>query len=616
MWAYRNNTNAVPGPASQHSFIISNIQTPSACFNRCQANATCDVWAWSPHSHNCYFRLDHRWAPGSPNVGYVSGCIQSGPRTVWGCAYDPTTSACPSHFLEPASKPAAPPIAKRVLRVKARLGAQIGRTSGEFRMLGVNFDFWPPEKAKWGTCGVLTSRLDDPHLLRLAARLNGSLLRIGGSPADFMLYDVFDGACSAANLNRTQPHPKKFQPKTYFCPIWDQVRGQCLSMSRWREINRFALTSGLRIAFDLNGCWGRANATAEMDFRMISGLFNVTARMAANGTSAVYAFQFTNEVYGKIAPARYGSDLLRMRKLLDEAWARHAPAVAVAPTLMGPDNGWEDMSAEHLDTVLSVSAGVMAAATYHDYQNPCVDKWHASGLALNATCLDAAMHGALDRFGAICARHRTPLWLTESALHAGSGVDGVTNVFTSSLWYAHALGQLARNGVGLLSRQTLLGGDYELINRTTGAPNPDYYVALLWHDLVGSEVHEVTLGGDCATPTSECAAALRLHAHRAVDAHAAAVVVVIINFSLEAAFEVALSGSASSARGERWLLAGQPSDNHIYLNGQPLVYVPGSLPPLPADDCDASRIAIPPAAIVFCKLPMAMRAAAGEGAGA
>ena len=112
------------------------------------------------------------------------------------------------------------------------------------------------------------------------------------------------------------------------------------------------------------------------------------------------------------------------------------------------------------------------------------------------------------------------------------------------------------------------------------------------------------------------AAALRLHAHRAVDAHAAAVVIVIINFSLEAAFEVALSGSASSARGERWLLAGQPSDNHIYLNGQPLVYVPGSLPPLPADDCDASRIAIPPAAIVFCKLPMAMRAAAGEGAGA
>ena len=123
-------------------------------------------------------------------------------------------------------------------------------------MLGVNFDFWPPEKSKWSTCGVLTSRLDDAHLLPLVGRLRGSLLRIGGSPADFMLYDVFAGACSQANLNKTQPDPKTFQPTKYFCPIWDQVRGQCLTMPRWRAINQFAMTTGLRIAFDLNGCWG------------------------------------------------------------------------------------------------------------------------------------------------------------------------------------------------------------------------------------------------------------------------------------------------------------------------------------------------------------------------
>ena len=55
------------------------------------------------------------------------------------------------------------------------------------------------------------------------------------------------------------------------------------------------------------------------------------------------------------------------------------------------------------------------------------------------------------------------LWLGEGALHASSGVNGVTNTFVSTLWYAHTLGQLARSGVGMLSRQTLLGGDYELV---------------------------------------------------------------------------------------------------------------------------------------------------------
>ena len=59
----------------------------------------------------------------------------------------------------------------------------------------------------------------------------------GGSPADFMVYDVFPGACSPDNINRTQSHGDN----GYFCPIWDQVQGQCLTMERWAQINAFAL---------------------------------------------------------------------------------------------------------------------------------------------------------------------------------------------------------------------------------------------------------------------------------------------------------------------------------------------------------------------------------------
>lgn len=57
-----------------------------------------------------------------------------------------------------------------------------------------------------------------------------------------------------------------------------------------------------------------------------------------------------------------------------------------------------------------------------------------------------------------------------------------------SLWYAYELGAYAAAGVGLLSRQTLVGGDYELIDKVTVTPHPDYYVALLWKRLVGSQV--------------------------------------------------------------------------------------------------------------------------------
>ena len=165
--------------------------------------------------------------------------------------------------------------------------------------------------------------------------------------------------------------------------------------------------------------------------------------MAAQGKSAVFAFQFGNEVYSQIAPARYAEDMLLMKALLASAWQELAPGHAV-PKLMGPDNGWEDMSAAHLETILAAGgAEAMVAATYHDYQDTCVDEYAANataaGLVMNASCMDVAMMGAVSRYGPSTAKHGVALWLTEGALHASSGVTGLTNVFASSLWYAHAL---------------------------------------------------------------------------------------------------------------------------------------------------------------------------------
>jgi hypothetical protein len=37
----------------------------------------------------------------------------------------------------------------------------------------------------------------------------------------------------------------------------------------------FALSAGLHIAFDLNACWGRSGPDAELNFDMISGMFNL-----------------------------------------------------------------------------------------------------------------------------------------------------------------------------------------------------------------------------------------------------------------------------------------------------------------------------------------------------
>jgi len=490
------------------------------------------------------------------------------------------TAPCPSHQRPPALPFPPPPTARNEWQVSGKVGGRVTVTSEDFRMLGVNLDFWPSTEPKWGACEALTSNLADPLLLALTSRLNGSLLRIGGSPADFMLYDVFDGACSAGNLNKT-----RHSNRSYFCPIWDQVVGQCLTMDRWQDINSFALTSGFKIMFDLNACWGRSGPDSEMDFTMIAGLFNRTAEMAAHGTSAVWAFQFGNEVYTQISPTRYAKDMLAMKAMLRESWARLAPG-HVVPKLAGPDNGWDGMSASYLDGMLSAGgADAMIAATYHDYpgsNRACSDFSIPAGLALNVSCLEDDMQQAIARFSSITTKHGVYLWVTEAALSGNSGTDGRTNAFVSSLWYAHMFGQLARSGVGLLCRQTLMGGDYELIDRRTGAPNPDYYVALLWHDLVGSEVLDVRMEDSCQRPHSNngCAGALRVYAHTGVRSRkdlggtggGMTIVLIIINFSTDSTFSLSLQGPNKFQGGLMWQLRGQPHSSRIFLNEQPLEY--------------------------------------------
>lgn len=299
-WLEFNNTNALVGSASKerynHTHVAGKTTSPQACWDSCVTNASCTIWSWSPNTHNCYWRLDGTWQTTS-SAGYVSGCQ---PNSVWGC--NPIDAPCPSHVRDPDTQWPPAPNASTMRLVSLQHDATTTVVSDQFRGLGVNFDFWPDTKGKWGTCGALNSALEDPQLLTLARRLNGSLLRMGGSPADFLLYDVTPDACSQQNLNRTQQKT----PSGYFCPIWDQVQGQCLTMDRWAVINNFARAAGFHIAFDLNACWGRMNSTSAMDMTLIQGLFDATAKMAAKGNSAVFAFQFGNELYSNVEQQRYG----------------------------------------------------------------------------------------------------------------------------------------------------------------------------------------------------------------------------------------------------------------------------------------------------------------------
>ena len=101
----------------------------------------------------------------------------------------------------------------------------------------------------------------------------------------------------------------------------------------------------------------------------------------------------------------------------------------------------------------------------------------APGFALQPLCLDKPESTIPGLVAQVMenAPPGTQAIIGESALTGGGGADGTTNAFVSSLWYADWLGFAARNNVSAVFRETLMGGYYEIVNKSTYLPNPDAF---------------------------------------------------------------------------------------------------------------------------------------------
>lgn len=68
------------------------------------------------------------------------------------------------------------------------------------------------------------------------------------------------------------------------------------------------------------------------------------------------------------------------------------------------------------------------------------------------------------------------------------------------MFYADWLGFAAKTGVSAVFRETLMGGYYEIVNKTSYLPNPDAFTMALFSQLMGPDVLEakVTVSASAA----------------------------------------------------------------------------------------------------------------------
>ncbi|XP_077216751.1 heparanase-like protein 1 isoform X2 [Tasmannia lanceolata] len=350
-------------------------------------------------------------------------------------------------------------------------------------------DWWPPEKCDYGQCpwgqsSVLNLDLNQPFLANAIKGFdNGLRIRIGGSLQDQVLYDV-------GNLGPPcQPFRKL--PGGLF-----GFSKGCLPMERWDALNSFFIKTGAIVTFGLNalngrhqmrtgvwgGAWDSSNAQSFIEYTISKGY-------------PVDSWEFGNELSGSGVSAsvnaeEYGKDLIGLKAILNNLY----DGSRSKPLLVAPGGFFDQQWYTQL--LQSSGSEVVNVMTHHIYNlGPGVDRNLISKILdphflsqIVKTFRDLQL--TIQQYGPWASA-----WVGESGGAYNSGGRLVSNTFVNSFWYLDQLGMASKYGTKVYCRQSLIGGNYGLLDRTTFIPNPDYYSARLWNQLMGKAVLDIDFSG-------------------------------------------------------------------------------------------------------------------------
>lgn len=361
----------------------------------------------------------------------------------------------------------------------------IAKTDKDF--ICATLDWWPPEKCDYGTCSwdhdsLLNLDLKNIVLLNAIRAFSPLKIRLGGTLQDKVIY-------------QTEDNPKPCNSFTKNPSVLFGFTQGCLPLARWDELNSFFNQSGALIIFGLNALNGKSiqrdnTATGPWDPTNAASLIRYTVKKGYD----IFGWELGNELCGSgvgvgISVDQYAADTIVLHNLIQDIYKE----TSLKPLTIGPggffDAGW-------FQQYIAITNGSLNAITHHIYNlGPGSDE-HLMDRILNPSILDSGGDD-FPRLQSIVNSSGTSAvaWVGESGGAYNSGRDKVTNAFVFSFWYLNQLGMASAHDTKTYCRQSLIGGNYGLLNTTTFNPNPDYYSALLWHRLMGRYVLSTNLTG-------------------------------------------------------------------------------------------------------------------------
>ncbi|XP_050238113.1 heparanase-like protein 2 [Mercurialis annua] len=430
-------------------------------------------------------------------------------------------------------------------------------------------DWWPTSKCNydqcpWGHSGLFSLDLDNKILLNAVKAFNPLRIRIGGSLQDQVEYQVQNSSKRCLPFQKSE------------AGLFGFTAG-CLTTHRWDQLNHFFNQTRAKITLGLNALVGRKKSSqkdstlwfGDWDSKNAGNLMKYTVSKGYKIDSYELGNELcSNGVAARVEAEQYGKDMTVLKKLVQQVY----PNQNTQPKVLGPGGFFDD---KWFKTFLQVSGpNVVNGLTHHIYNLGAGSDPTLANKVQDPYFLDqirkvySNVSATVKQFGAW-----TEAWVGESGGAYNSGSKKVSYSFSDGFWYLDQLGMTSTFNHKVFCRQTLIGGNYGLLNTTTFVPNPDYYGALLWHRLMGKNVLAANHVG---SPY------LRAYSH--CSKQKPGITVLLINMSNSTTFNVSIqndgnaSGSGEVQREEYHLT---PKDRDIFsdvilLNGIPLVLTKSS----------------------------------------
>ncbi|XLU46625.1 hypothetical protein S245_041439 [Arachis hypogaea] len=231
---------------------------------------------------------------------------------------------------------------------------------------------------------------------------------------------------------------------------------------------------GAKVIFGLNALAGRTlqsgSAVGPWNSSNAESFICYTVRK----NYSIAGWEFGNELCGSgvganVSADQYASDIAALRNIFHDVYRgiRHKPLI-IAPGGFYDANWFQEFvnkSGKSVDVVSHHIYNLGAGVDEHLIER-ILDPSYLDGVASTFSGLKNILQKSATKAKA---------WVGEAGGAYNNGHHLVSDAFVYSFWYLDQLGMSTVYDTRTYCRQSLVGGNYGLLNTSTFVPNPDYY---------------------------------------------------------------------------------------------------------------------------------------------